>query len=61
MLYEDEADKVSYMVLTLDKDGNLSEINGNNFEGIPTVPSNEKTLRKFCGFFDKVFSALGLI
>ena len=45
MLYEDEADKVSYMVLTLDKDGNLSEINGNNFEGIPTVPSNEKTLR----------------
>lgn len=61
MLYEGKADEITYMVLTLDKDGNLSEINGNNFEGIPTVPSNEKTLRKFCGFFDKIFSALGLI
>ena len=61
MLYEGKADEITYMVLTLDKDGNLSEINGNNFEGIPTVPSNEMTLRQFCGFFDKIFSALGLI
>ena len=61
MLYEDEAAQVSYMVLNLDKDGNISEINGNNFEGTPSVPSGEKTLRAFCGFFDKIFSLLGLI
>ena len=61
MLYEDEADKISYMVLTLDKDGNLSEINGNNFDGVPSVPSGEKFTRSFLGFFDKIFSFLGLI
>lgn len=31
-LYEDEAAHISYAVLELDEDGNLSEINGNNIE-----------------------------
>ena len=30
LLYEDEAAHISYMVLTLSKDGTLSEVNGNN-------------------------------
>ncbi|MBO5936139.1 MAG: exo-alpha-sialidase, partial [Clostridia bacterium] len=61
LLYEGKADEVTYMVLSLDKDGNLSEINGNNFKGTPSVPSNEKTLRAFFGFFDKILSFFGLI
>ena len=58
ILYENEAARISYMILTLDKDGNLSEINGNNFEGYKNAP---KTINAFVAFFDKIFSALGLI
>ena len=58
ILYENEASRISYMILTLDKDGNLSEINGNNFEGYKNAP---KTINAFVAFFDKIFSALGLI
>lgn len=58
ILYENEASRISYMILTLDKDGNLSEINGNNYEGYQNAP---KTVNTFVAFFDKIFSALGLI
>ena len=61
LLYEGKADEVTYMVLTLDKDGNLSEINGNNFEGTMVLPSGEKSMRTFYGFFDKILSIFGLI
>ena len=61
MLYEDKPDKVSYMILTLDKDGNLSEINGNNFNGKPTVTFAEKFNRAFFGIVDKILNVFGLI
>ena len=58
ILYENEAARISYMILTLDKDGNLSEINGNNYAGYQNAP---KSVNAFVAFFDKIFSALGLI
>ena len=61
LLYEGKADEITYMILTLDKDGNLSEINGNNYKGEMVLPSGEGTLRAFYGFFDKILSFFGLI
>ncbi len=61
LLYEGKADEITYMILTLDKDGKLSEINGNNYEGEMVLPSGEGSLRAFFGFFDKILSFLGLI
>ena len=61
MLYEDEAAKVSYMILTLGEDGSLTEINGNNYEGEPSVPFVEKLTRAFFYLVDGLLEIFDLI
>lgn len=57
VLYEDEASHISYMVLTLDNNGNLSEVNGENPEFAEEKPNFFKNLwRNIITFLQKLFN-----
>lgn len=53
LLYEDEPYNINYMILSLDEEGILSEINGNNIEA-PVADG----LRKIADFFNSVLTWL---
>ena len=53
LLYEDEVYNINYMVLSLDEEGNMTEIDGNN-AGKPVANFWEE----FAAFFNKIFTRL---
>ncbi len=58
ILYEDEASHIQYMVFSVDDNGNISEINGNN----PVGEVEEKELsiwEKIVKFFEDLFFKIG--
>ena len=54
LLYEDEASHINYMLLTMDENGALSEINGNNIQ----FDKKETLWQKIRRFFDRVWFSL---
>lgn len=57
ILYEDEAAHISYMIFTVDKDGNVKEVNGNDPE--PNPNSTPLTFwQKIVNFFKNLFARL---
>ncbi len=62
ILYEDEASHIEYMIFSLDANGNISEINGNNPVTDEDVEENKKELtgwEKFVKFFRDLFFKIG--
>lgn len=55
LLYEDEEFNINYMVLSLDNEGNLTEINGNN-----TAPSEADLWKRIKTFFNDFITSLML-
>ena len=58
ILYEDEASHIQYLIFTVDENGKINEINGNN----PVVDEEEKVLtgwEKFVKFFKDLFFKIG--
>ena len=53
LLYEDEEFNINYMVLSIDDNGNLTEINGNN-----TVPSEAGIWKRITAFFNDFITKL---
>ncbi|MBR5246472.1 MAG: exo-alpha-sialidase [Clostridia bacterium] len=53
LLYEDETYNINYMVLSLDDEGNVSEIIGNNVQ-----PPTPNTLENIASFFNSAFSKI---
>ncbi|MBR3815452.1 MAG: exo-alpha-sialidase [Clostridia bacterium] len=60
-LYEDEASHIRYMILALDEEGNLTEINGNNFEGTVKLTGWQKFVKFFKDLFNNILAWFGLI
>ena len=54
LLYEDEPSHINYMILTMDENGALSEVNGNNI----TFSKKEPFTQKLKRFFDRVWFSL---
>ena len=61
LLYEDQPYQISYMVLSLSDEGELSEINGNNIEYESDETFFETVKRIFETLFDKFLSLIGLL
>lgn len=61
ILYEDEASHIQYMVLTMDENGNLAELNGENPSFSGEMSFFEKLRSFFYKIFDVIFSALGIM
>lgn len=60
LLYEDAASKISYMVLTMDAEGNMSEVNGNNAEyQEDSVSFGQKIKNFFSELLEKIYKLLG--
>lgn len=59
-LYEDEAYHIQSMVLTMDAEGNLSEINGNNCEYEENLTLWQKIVKFFKDLFIKLQQWLGI-
>lgn len=62
ILYEDEASHIEYMIFSIDADGNISEINGNDPVTDDYVEENQKQLtgwEKFVKFFRDLFFKIG--
>ena len=51
LLYEDEASHINYMILTVDEEGGLSELNGNNIQ----YDKKESIRQKIKRFFEKIW------
>ena len=51
LLYEDEVYNINYMVLSLDEEGNMTEVDGNNVDK-PVANFWEE----FAAFFNKIFT-----
>ena len=58
LLYEDEPSHISYMVLKIDGDGNLSEINGNDCR---ETFKDKETFLPVRNFFARILSKIGLL
>jgi Neuraminidase (sialidase) len=54
LLYEDETYNINYMVLSLDDEGNMTEINGNNVDA-PTPTAWESMASFFNSLLTKIF------
>ena len=61
LLYEDDAAHVQYMIFSLDDEGKVSEINGNNFEGKIELTGWQKFVKAIKDFFNNILAFLGLI
>ncbi len=60
-LYEDEAAHVQYMIFSLDEEGNISEINGDNYEGTVKLTGWQKFVKFFKDLFNNILAWFGLI
>ncbi len=60
-LYEDQASHISYSILTIDEDGLISEINGDNIEYDSSVSAWDKFVLFVRGTFYKVLRSLCLL
>lgn len=60
-LYEDEAAHISYMILTLDDDGTLSEINGNDHQYVDNADFGQKFLSFLIEILVKFLTMFNLI
>ncbi len=56
ILYEDEASHISYFVFSVDANGNITEVNGNEPEGNESAPLT--FWEKFINFFKQLFAKL---
>lgn len=61
LLYEDEGAHIQYMIFSVDAEGNISEINGNDFEGEIELTGWQKFVKAVKDFFNNILSFLGLI
>jgi len=61
LLYEDEAAHIQYMILSMDEEGKLSEINGNNFEGKIKLNFWQKLSKFFRDLFTDILVFFGLM
>ena len=61
ILYEDEPYHMTYMVFSVDSEGNVSEINGNNNEQEAELTFWDKIVIFFKGIFSKILSMLNML
>ena len=60
-LYENKASHIQYMVFSLDDEGNISEINGNNYEGKVKLTGWQKFVKFFKDLFNNILAWFGLM
>ena len=61
ILYEDEAAHIQYMIFSVDEDGKVSEINGENFEGTIKLTFWQKFVKFFKDLFNNILAFFGMI
>ena len=61
LLYEDEAAHIQYMIFSVDEEGKISEINGNNFEGTIKLTFWQKFVKFFKDLFNNILAFFGMM
>lgn len=64
ILYEDEASHIQYLIFTIDENGNINEVNGNNpdtEEDAPVLTGWQKFVKALKDFFYKIGKFLGFV
>ncbi len=61
LLYEDEAAHIQYMIFSVDEEGNVSEINGNNFDGEIKLTFWQKIVKFFKDLFNDILAFFGIM
>lgn len=61
LLYEDEAAHIEYMIFSVDDEGKVSEINGNNFEGKIKLTFWQMFVKFFKDLFNNILEFFGLM
>lgn len=60
-LYEDDGAHIQYMIFSLDDEGKISEINGENFEGTVALTFWQKFVKFFKDLFNDILAWFGLM
>ncbi len=61
LLYEDESYHIQYMIFSVDGEGNITEINGNNNEDTRQLSFWDKVVKFFKDLFNSILSMFGML
>ena len=60
-LYEDEAAHIQYMIFSIDEEGKISEINGDDYEGTVKLTFWQKFVKFFKDLFNDILAFFGMM